>query len=152
MHYYLGREVMSQPAIVIEWNASILDASALMEERNVRRLPVVNDENTVIGIVSSGDVREATSVYHTASPYAPDQDEILLAVDEVMTTPALTVTPDATLLDTVRLLVERKIGGVPVVDALGQPLGMITESDIFRLLLQEWSEREGDEEGDAEAA
>ena len=141
MHQYLVREVMSQPAIVIEWNASILDASALMEERGVRRLPVVDDENAVIGVVSSGDVREATSVYHTASPYAPDQDEILLDVDEVMTTPALTVTPDAMLLDVVRLLVEHKVGGVPVIDAHGHPLGMITESDIFRLLLQEWEEK-----------
>jgi CBS domain-containing protein len=140
MHQYLVREVMSQPATVIEWGASILDASALMEERGVRRLPVVDDENIVIGVISSGDVREATSVYSTASPYAPDQDEILLDVDEVMTTPALTMTPDATLLDAVRLLVERKIGGIPIVDARGRPLGMITESDIFRLLLQNWEE------------
>ncbi len=138
MHPYLVREIMSQPAIVIEWGASILDASALMEARQVRRLPVVNDDNIVIGIVSSGDIREATSVYNTASPYAPDQDEILLDVDEVMTTPALTTTPDATLLDFVRLLVEHKVGGIPVVDVAGRPLGMITESDIFRLLIQAW--------------
>lgn len=138
MHPYLVREIMSQPAIVIEWGASILDASALMEARQVRRLPVVNDDNIVIGIVSSGDIREATSVYNTASPYAPDQDEILLDVDEVMTTPALTTTPDATLLDFVRLLVKHKVGGIPVVDVTGRPLGMITESDIFRLLIQAW--------------
>ena len=143
MYQYLVREVMTQPAIVIEWGASILDASALMEERGVRRLPVVDEENIVIGVVSSGDVREATSVYHTASPYAPDQDEILLDVDEVMTSPALTVTPDTQLLDVVRLLVKHKIGGVPVVDVQGQALGMITESDVFRLLLQDWSEQEG---------
>jgi len=142
MHQYLVREVMSQPAIVIEWDASILDASALMEEHGVRRLPVVDDENIVIGIVSTGDVREATSVYNTASPYAPDQDEILLDVDEAMTAPALTVTPDVTLLTAVRLLVEHKVGGLPVVDAHGRPVGIITDSDIFRLLLQEWEEIE----------
>ncbi len=143
MHQYLVREVMTQPAIVIEWSASILDASALMEVRGVRRLPVVDEENIVIGIVSSGDVREATSVYHTASPYAPDQDEVLLDVDEVMTSPALTVTPDTRLLDVVRLLVKHKIGGVPVVDVQGHALGMLAESDVFRLLLQDWSDREG---------
>ncbi len=151
MYQYLVREVMSQPAIVITWGASILNASALMEEQGVRRLPVVDDENIVIGIVSSGDVREATSVYSTASPYAPDQDEILLDVDEVMTAPALTVTPDATLLSVVRLLVEHKVGGVPVVDAQGCPLGMVTESDIFRLLLQDWDEAEEDGKTDESA-
>lgn len=144
MQQYLVREVMSRPAIAIEWGESILDASALMEARQVRRLPVVDDENIVIGIISSGDVREATSVYSTASPYAPDQDEVLLGVDEVMTTPALTVTLDATLLEVVRLLVEHKVGGIPVVDVEGHPLGMITESEIFRLLIQDWEAAETD--------
>lgn len=138
MQQYLVREVMSQPAIVIEWGESILEASALMEARQVRRLPVVDDENIVIGIISLGDVREAISVYSTASPYAPDQDEILLAVDEVMSTPAITVTLDATLLEVVHLLVEHKVGGIPVIDIDGRSLGMITESDIFRLLIQNW--------------
>jgi acetoin utilization protein AcuB len=144
MQQYLVREVMSQPAIVIEWGVSILDASALMEAQQVRRLPVVDDENIVIGIISSGDVREATSVYSTTSPYAPDQDEIFLDVDEVMTAPALTVTLDATLLEVVRLLVEHKVGGIPVVDVECRPLGMITESDIFRLLIQNWEAAEND--------
>jgi acetoin utilization protein AcuB len=144
MQQYFVREVMSQPAIVIDWGVSILDAAALMEARQVRRLPVVDDENIVIGIISLGDVREATSVYSTASPYAPDQDEILLEVDEVMTTPVLTVTVDATLLEVVRLLIEHKVGGIPVVDAERHPVGMITESDIFRLLIQSWEATEND--------
>ena len=147
MRHYLVREIMSRPAIVIEWGASVLDASALMEERDVRRLPVVDDENFVIGIVSSGDVREATSVYHTANPYAPDQDEILLAVDEVMTTPALTVGPEEPVLNVVRLMMEHKVGGVPVVDENNHPLGMITVSDIFRLLIQNWEQIENEAAG-----
>ena len=133
---------MSQPAVVIEWDASVLDAAAQMELNNIRRLPVVNDDGVVIGIVSQSDVREATSVYHTASPYAPDQDEILLAVDEVMATPPYTVGPDDSLLEVVRLFVEHKIGGVPVIDGQGYPLGILTESDVFRLLLQSWEEAE----------
>jgi len=142
MQQYLVREIMSQPAIVIDWGGSILDAAALMEERQVRRLPVVDDVNIVIGIISLGDVREAISVYSTASPYAPDQDEILLEVDEVMTTPAITVALDATLLEVVHLLVEHKVGGIPVVDGNSHPLGMITESDVFRLLIQHWEAAE----------
>ena len=144
MQQYLVREVMSQPAIVIEWGESILDASALMEARQVRRLPVVDDENIVIGIISLGDVREAISVYSTASPYAPDQDEVLLEVDEVMSTPAVTVTLDATLLEVVHLLLEHKVGGIPVVDMQRHPLGMITESDVFRLLIQHWEAADKD--------
>lgn len=140
MHRYLVHEIMSKPAVTIDWDASILDASALMEANHIRRLPVVDDGEVVIGILSLGDVREATSVYSIASPYAPDQDEVLLAVDEVMSSPPITVRPDDTVKEVVRLMLERKIGGVPVVDASGHAVGMITDSDIYRLVLQTWDE------------
>jgi len=130
---------MSQPPVVVSWDAPVLEAAALMESRDIRRLPVVNERNRVIGIISLGDVREATSVYAIANPYAPEQDEIVLAVDEVMSMPVYTVKPDDDLLTAVRLMLEHKIGGVPVVDAEEHPVGMVTESDIFRLLLQ-WGE------------
>ncbi|MCO6449269.1 MAG: CBS domain-containing protein [Caldilineales bacterium] len=140
MRQYLVREVMSQPAIVVDWGESILTASALMEEHGIRRLPVVDEEGRVIGMLSLGDVREATSVYSVASPYAPDQDEILLAVDEVMTAPVFTVKPEDNVRRVIELMLAHKIGGVPVVGESGEAVGMITESDIFRLLLQTWDE------------
>lgn len=138
----LVREIMSQPAITVAWDRSILEASGLMESNNIRRLPVVDDEGLVVGIVSLGDLREAMSVYQTANPYAPDSDDVLLAVDEVMTTPAITVGPDDRLLDLVRLLLEHKIGGIPVVDTTGHALGMVTESDIFRVMIEQWEQGE----------
>lgn len=142
MRPHLVREIMSQPAITIAWDRSILAASGLMESNNIRRLPVVDEDGLLIGIVSLGDVREAMSVYQTANPYAPDSDDILLAVDEIMTTPAITVGPDARLLDVVRLMLEHKIGGVPVVDEAGHPAGMVTESDLFRLMIDLWEQDE----------
>lgn len=144
MRRYLIRNIMSQPPVVVSWDAPILEAAALMESHDIRRLPVVNERNRVIGIISLGDVREATSVYAIASPYAPEQDEIVLAVDEVMSMPVYTVKPDDDLLTAVRLMLEHKIGGVPVVDAKEHPVGMVTESDIFRLLLQ-WDESSNEE-------
>ena len=143
MRQYLVREIMSEPAVVIDWGVSVLNASALMQTHSIRRLPVIDDEGVVIGVISLGDVREATSLYNTASPYAPDSDEVLMAADEVMTTPAITVGPDDTLRHVVWLMLEHKIGGIPVVDAGGHPLGMVTESSVFRLLLQLWDETAG---------
>jgi CBS domain-containing protein len=140
MQSYLVRDVMITPVVSIRWDASILEASALMEEKNIRRLPVVDEENILIGILSEGDVREALSIYNVTNPYAPDQDEILLAVDEIMSAPVHAVGPDEHLRNVVKLLLEHKIGGVPVVDEHNHPLGVITESDIFRLMLNEWEE------------
>jgi CBS domain-containing protein len=140
MQAYLARDVMTSPAVTIRWDATVLEASALMEERDIRRLPVVDEEDVLIGIVSDGDVREALSIYNLTNPYAPDQDEILLAVDEIMSAPVYTVGPEAHLREVIRLMLDHKIGGVPVVDEARRPLGVITESDIFRLILREWQE------------
>lgn len=145
MRSYRIREIQSQPVITIAWDQNILAASGLMQSANIRRLPVVDDENVVIGIVSLGDVREAMSVYNTASPYAPDADEVLLAVDEIMSSPAITVRPDDTVLHAVKLMLEHKIGGLPVVDEEGHAVGMVTETDIFRLLVRLWEEGESEE-------
>ncbi len=138
MRSHLVRDVMTSPAVAIRWDVSVLEAAALMEEKNIRRLPVVDEEGVLIGIISDGDVREALSIYNVTNPYAPDQDEILLAVDEIMSTPVHTVGPDEHLRSVVQLMLEHKIGGVPVIDDERRPLGVVTESDIFRLMLEEW--------------
>jgi CBS domain-containing protein len=140
MHSYLARDVMTSPAISVRWDVSVLEASALMEEKDIRRLPVVDEDEVLIGIISDGDVREALSIYNVTNPYAPDQDEILLAVDEIMSTPVFAVGPEEHLRTVVQLMLDHKIGGVPVVDDDRHPLGVITESDLFRLMLEEWGE------------
>ncbi len=140
MRPYLARDIMTSPAVVVRWDASVLEASVLMDEKNIRRLPVVDEDNILIGIISDGDVREALSIYNVTNPYAPDQDEILLAVDEIMSTPVFAVGPEEHLREVVQLMLEHKIGGVPIIDEKRHPLGVITESDLFRLMLEEWDE------------
>ncbi len=140
MRSYLARDIMTSPVVSVRWDASVLEASVLMEEKDIRRLPVVDEEDVLIGIISDGDVREALSIYNVTNPYAPDQDEILLAVDEIMSTPVFAVGPQEHLRTVVQLMLEHKIGGVPVIDDDRHPLGVITESDLFRLMLEEWGE------------
>jgi CBS domain-containing protein len=140
MRSHLVRDVMTAPAVAIRWDDSVLEAAALMEEKNIRRLPVIDEDGVLIGIISDGDVREALSIYNVTNPYAPDQDEILLAVDEIMSTPVFAVGPEEHLRTVVQLMLDHKIGGVPVVDDDRHPLGVITESDLFRLMLEEWGE------------
>ena len=140
MRSYLARDVMTSPAVSVRWDATVLEASALMEEKDIRRLPVVDEDDILIGIISDGDVREALSIYNVTNPYAPDQDEILLAVDEIMSTPVFVVGPEEHLRTVVQLMLEHKIGGVPVIDDHRHPVGVITESDLFRLMLEEWGQ------------
>ena len=140
MQPYLVCDVMIAPVTTVRWDVSVLEASALLEEKNIHRLPVVDEENRLIGILSKGDVREALSLYNVTNPYAPDQDEILLAVDEMMSAPVYTVHPGQHLRQVVQLMLTHNIGGVPVVDEDNHPVGIITESDLFRLMLDWWEE------------
>jgi len=130
-------DIMSHPPIVIEPEATLKEAEALMEEERIRRLPVVDAEGRLIGIVSRSDVREGLSVSLAGNPYAPDAEEHWLTVADVMTAEVVTVTPETPLWQAAELMLKHKIGGLPVVEG-DEVVGMITESDIFKLLVQQW--------------
>lgn len=129
----LVRDYMSQPPIVISPNTPISDALKMMRERRIRRLPVVNPAGRLIGIVSDKDLLHAepspaTSLSIWEITYLLGR----ITVEQVMTRDVLTVDPTTPLEDAAQIMVDRKIGGLPVVET-DQVLGVITETDIFRV-------------------
>jgi len=138
------RDVMSSPAIVISSEALLEEADELMERHCIRRLPVVDGTSgRLVGILSQGDLREASMAADTAGQYAPEEElETWLTVAEAMTPTVITVKPDATIAEVARLMLSHKIGGLPVVNEAGEVIGMITESDIFKLVVQAWGGEE----------
>jgi CBS domain-containing protein len=105
-------------------------------------LPIVEKDGRLSGIVTLGDVRgaqpsEATSL----SVWEMNYLLASLKLNKIMTPNPLTIGPDATIGEAARLMLENKISGLPVVDAKGKLLGIITESDIFSMVvLHEWEE------------
>ena len=149
MHHTVG-EVMTTGVLTIDTRASLQEAKSLMEARRIDRLPVVDDVAELVGILSWGDVREATSVEasKTASPYAPEAEEEWLTVWEAMTRRPVVVTPETSLADAVELMLTHRIGGLPVVAAKSGPgcsqlVGIVTETDIFRLVVRIWRQEDG---------
>lgn len=127
---------MTSPVITVEPGTPLKSAHQIMKERHIRRLPVVS-HGRLVGILTIGDIREAspsdaTSLSVWELNYLWDQ----LKVDQVMTRSVVTVTPDASILDAARLMLEKKISGMPVVDAHGAVIGILTESDIFKMLVE----------------
>jgi len=149
---YTVKEVMRTMLWAINPQASLEEALALMQEQAVRRLPVLDDDGELVGILSRGDVREALSIERAqlANPYAPEANEEWLNAGEAMTPDPLVVTSECTLTNAVDLMLTHKIGGLPVVEADQGPgrrrlVGIITASDILRLMMQVWRAEESEE-------
>jgi CBS domain-containing protein len=135
MHQQHVAQWMSTPPLTVAPSTSLVTAQRLMQRQHVRRLPVVAD-GRLIGIITWGDLRAAQpSAATTLSVYEARALLDKVPVAACMTRDPLTVAPDASVLEAAQLILDHKIGGLPVVDD-GDVVGMITESDLFRLLLR----------------
>ncbi len=127
---------MTSPVVSIEPQTPISEAHQMMKAKGIRRLPVA-EADKLVGIITIGDVREASpSDATTLSIWELNYLWAQLKVENVMTRNVVTVAPDAPVTDAAQLMLDNKISGLPVVDQSGKLIGILTESDIFRMLVQ----------------
>jgi acetoin utilization protein AcuB len=122
----LVRDCMTPNPIKVHPESDPLAALGLCKSARIRRLPVVDAENHIVGIVT----RNMLEQFLAKAP-SPGVMKRQHSVEQVMVSPALTVAPDYPLEEAARLMVSHKIGSLPVVDD-GQLIGIITETDIFK--------------------
>ena len=135
MEKRLVRDWMSPNPITVHPQQTVPQAHSLMEHHKVRRLLVVADDE-LLGIVSYGDIREAQpSDASTLSGYEIRELINLMSIDSIMTPDPVTIEAGATIADAARIMLEHKIGGIPVVNEAGGLVGIITETDICRVVL-----------------
>ncbi|GIK54662.1 MAG: CBS domain-containing protein [Chloroflexi bacterium] len=140
----LVRDWMTREIITVTPDTTLPEAHQIMMNEEIRRLPVVDSDGRLVGIVTRGDVRgaqpsPATSLSIWELNYLLSQ----LKVAKIMTPDPITVNEEATIGDAARVMLENRISGLPVVDNRGKLVGVITESDIFSMVvLHEWSEDE----------
>lgn len=140
MQHALVRDWMTTAVITVSPQTTLPEAHRIMTGRRIRRLPVVEDDR-LVGIVTRGDIRGAEA--SDASSLSIWELNYLLArlkVGEIMTPDPITIAPDATIAQAAGIMLQHKISGLPVVDADGRVIGIITESDIFRLVARAWSD------------
>lgn len=138
---------MSPEPITVTPDTTLNEVGKILREYNIRRLPVVDDNDHVVGIVTLGDVREA-SASDATSLNVWELDYLLakLEVGRIMTPNPVTVSLTASIVEAANLMLTNKVSGLPVIDpATGTLLGIITESDIFRLMVQTWAKTETEE-------
>jgi acetoin utilization protein AcuB len=140
MKQELVKDWMTRDVVTIIPDTTLPDAHRLMDEKGIRRLPVLKD-GRLVGIVTRGDVRGAEP--SSATSLSIWELHYLLAkltITEVMTRNPITISQDATIGEAAQVMLDSRISGLPVVDSGGKVVGIITESDIFRMVVQRWSE------------
>lgn len=134
-------ERMSQPVISVLPTMPIMDALNLMKRERIRRTPVVKD-GKLIGIVSDKDLLNASPSQATSlSAWELNYLISKITVRDVMTAKVLTVSEDTPIEVAARIMVDNKIGGLPVMRT-EDLVGIITETDLFKIFLELMGARE----------
>lgn len=133
---------MTEDVVTIRSNTTLPEAHELMKSAKVRRLPVVENNGRLLGILTLSDIHKAQpSAATTLTVWELNYMLAALKVKKIMTPNPITISPNHTIGDAARLMLENRIGGLPVVDEAGKLVGIITESDIFSMVvLHEWEE------------
>ena len=131
----LVKNWMSKNVISVDVEASMQIATMLMKMHRIRMLPVVDNEE-LVGVITDRDLKKASASDATSL----EIHELLflltkIKVKEIMAKEPITVTPDWTIEETAELLLENKISGVPVVGGKKAIAGVITQTDVFRVLI-----------------
>lgn len=160
----LVRKVMTRPVVCISVEATVADALELMLSRKVDGLPIVDDDNVVVGIITIADLLRRVRRQHPLAfgvffapwyYYVEGYEEaservkrlLEMPVTEVCTRTVITCSPDAHVADVAGLMVDHRIKRVPVVKEDGQLVGIVSRSDIMRALWERYGKKSvGDEE------
>jgi acetoin utilization protein AcuB len=144
MRLELVKDWMSRDVITAVSTMGLLDADSLMCEHKIRRLPVV-ENGRLIGIVTYADIREARpSATNSLNTWEMNYLLASLKLAEVMTKQPKAIMPEATIGEAADLMLTYRISSLPVVDASGELVGIITESDIFRMVAHHWRQNQDD--------
>ncbi len=130
------RELMTGGLITAGPDSAVLDARSLMQTKRIRHLLVTNKQGELLGIVTDRDIRlnlpsQATSL----SVWEINHLLTRLTLEKVMTSSVITVGPDREARDAAQLMLEHRIGALPVVDG-GALVGIVTETDLLRAFVR----------------
>jgi len=134
---------MSDEVITAPPDLPIMEAADLMKREGIRRLPVVDKKGRLVGIVTQGDIQEASPSDATSlSIWELNYLLARITLEEIMTREVVTISPDTPVEEAAVLMREKKVSGLPVVED-NKLVGIITESDIFEVMIEVMGVRRG---------
>ena len=130
------KDVMTREVRTVQRNDQLGVADKLMKDERIRHLPVIDESGDVCAVVSQRDLFRGALL--RALGYGSRAEETVLrqvVVKEAMSAELFTTTPDTAVAEAARVMIERRVGCLPVLDA-GKLVGIVTETDFVRLVAQ----------------
>jgi CBS domain-containing protein len=130
-------DIMTKHVIAVKESETLADVLQLMMEHDFRHVPVVNEEKTIVGIISERDLLR-TCVTEDDIEFAGVERAYFLSdhpVTEIMSTHPETLDPDATLSEACQMMLENKFGCVPVCEG-PRLVGIVTTTDILKEIIR----------------
>jgi CBS domain-containing protein len=131
-------DVMTKDPLTVTPTETIGQADELMNTNKIRQLPVVQGKD-LVGIVTDRDIRSFLSG-SLLEGVAAREEALNTEVREIMTTEPMSVSPDDDLQEAIELMIDEKIGGIPVVDETEGLVGIVTYVDVLRCFLNRLQE------------
>lgn len=158
----LARDIMTSDVITVREDTTIDEVSRIFVEKHISGLPVVNQYNKLVGVISEGDlmykhkpVKPPTFINLFDGLFPVDRKEFQedmkrIAAHEVkdlMTKPAVYAYEDASIGDLATLIVEKKVNRIPIVNEVMEVVGLVSRHDLVRsMILNEQNEEENEDE------
>lgn len=128
---------MTKVVITIRPETSLLEARALLNKHQIRHLPVTDEENTLVGIVTDRDVRSATpSILLDDFDSAKERErQARITARDIMSKNPVTLKPMHTIQDALLIIQQKKVGALPVVDENNKLKGILSVRDLMRAFI-----------------
>ncbi|HUA42249.1 MAG TPA: CBS domain-containing protein [Streptosporangiaceae bacterium] len=132
------RDIMTTSVVAVRREASFKEMAAMLRSRRISAFPVIDDSGRVIGVVSESDLlvkeavqAEGASLLAALRHIREDDKAAGITAAELMTAPAITIGPDALVEEAARMMYDRRVKRLPVVNAVGKLLGIVSRVDVL---------------------
>jgi CBS domain-containing protein len=147
-----AKEIMTSPVLTVSPDTPVAQIARLLRERHISGMPVVDGAGKVVGIVTEIDLIKRHARVHFPV-YLPFLDSLIFlgsprryqedvrralgtTAQEIMTQPVRTATPETDVEDIATLMVEQRANPIPILDTSGALVGIVSHTDIVRLVEQ----------------
>lgn len=129
---------MTTSVVAVRRDASFKEMAAMLRSRRISAFPVIDGRDRVIGVVSESDLlvkeavqTEGSSLIAALRHIREDDKAVGITAGDLMTSPAITIGPEAAVEEAARILYDRRVKRLPVVNAAGRLLGIVSRTDVL---------------------